>query len=92
MTPEKQALFIERVSKSILRLEGLQIVVYCDRNRRGKLTKQEKEDCTFLEIGNKVLSEINGEYIKNKYKIQSGIELGKILHQERVKYLKNLNS
>ena len=37
MTSSKKVEFIERVNKSILGLEGLQIVVYCDRNRFGKL-------------------------------------------------------
>ena len=90
MTPEKQVSFIERLSKSMLGLEGLQIVVYCDRNRFGKLTKEEKEQCTFLDIGNRVLNEINGKYIKQKYNTESGIEFGKKLHEERVKYIKNV--
>ena len=90
MTPEKQVSFIERVSKSALGLEGLQIVVYCDRNRSKELAKEEKEKCTFLEIGNKLLNDINGEYIKEKYNIKSGIEFGKKLHEERVKYMKYL--
>lgn len=89
MTPEKQVSFIERVSKSILGLEGLQIVVYCDRNRSGKLADEEKQKCTFLEIGNKILTEINGEYIKKKYNIENGKEFGDKLHEERVKYIKN---
>ena len=90
MTDAKKVEFIERVSKSVLGLEGLQIVVYCDRNRFGTLSDEEKKQCTFLEIGNKVLSEINGDYIKEKYNIQNGIEFGNRLHEERVKYLNKL--
>ena len=90
MTDSKKVEFIERVSKSILGLEGLQIVVYCDRNRFGSLSDEEKKQCTFLDIGNKLLSEINGEYIKEKYNIQNGIEFGNKLHEERVKYLNKL--
>jgi hypothetical protein len=67
MSLTKKVDFIERVSKSVLGLEGLQIVVYCDRNRFGSLSKDEKEKCTFLELGNKMLSEIDGKYIKEKY-------------------------
>ena len=89
MTPEKQVSFIERVSKSILGLEGMQIVVYCDRNRGEGLSIEEKQKCTFLEIGNKLLSEIDGEFIKEKYSIECGIELGRKLHEERVFYIKN---
>ena len=91
MTPEKQVYFIERVSKSMLGLEGLQIVVYCDRNRFGRLSEQEIKQCTFLEIGNKLLSEINGDYIKQKYNLENGIEFGNKLHEERVRYIKQLN-
>ena len=90
MTPEKQVSFIERVDKSILGLDGLQIVVYCDRNRFGELDEKEKQQCTFVDIGKKLLLEINGDYIKKKYNIQSGIELGNKLHEERVKWMKNI--
>ncbi len=89
MTPEKQVSFIERVSKSYLGLEGLQIVVYCDRNRGEGLSIKEKEICTFLEIGNKLLSEIDGKYLKKKYNIENGIEFGNKLHEERVNWFKN---
>lgn len=90
MTPAKKVDFIERVSKSVLGLEGLQIVVYCDRNRFGELSKEEKKQCTFLEIGNKVLDEIDGDYIKQKYHVESGIEFGNRLHEKRVEYIKKL--
>lgn len=90
MTPGKKVDFIERVSKSILGLEGLQIVVYCDRNRFGSLSGEEKEKCTFLELGNKLLSEIDGDYIKQKYNIESGIEFGNRLHEERVRFIRTL--
>ncbi len=88
MTASKKVEFIERVSKSALGLEGLQIVVYCDRNRLENLSKEEKKQCTFLEIGNKMLSEINGEYIKERYNIKNGIEFKNKLHNERVKWMK----
>ena len=90
MRNSKKVEFIEKVSKSALGLEGLQIVVYCDRNRIGNLSKEEREQCTFLEIGNKMLTEINGEYIKQKYNIESGIKFGKKLHEERVKWMKKM--
>ena len=44
MTPAKKVDFIERVSKSVLGLEGLQIVVYCDRNRFGELSNERVYD------------------------------------------------
>ena len=88
MSASKKVNFIERVSKSVLGLEGLQIVVYSDKNRSGKLSKEEKETCTFVNIGNKLLEEIGGEYIKQKYSIKEGIEFGKRLHEERVNWMK----
>lgn len=88
MSAAKKVDFIERVSKSVLGLEGLQIVVYCDRNRFGSLSNEEKEKCTFLELGKKLLSEIDGKYIKDKYNIESGIEFGNKLHEERVQWIK----
>lgn len=91
MTSRKKVAFIERVSKSVLGLDGLQIVVYCDRTRAGSLKQEEKEQCTFVEIGNKLLSEIDGEFIRQKYNIDGGIEFGNKLHEERVKYIKNKN-
>lgn len=91
MSDGKKVDFIERVSKSILGLEGLQIVVYCDRNRFGSLSDKEKKQCTFLEIGNKLLSEIDGNYIKEKYNIESGVNFGSKLHEERVKFIRTLN-
>ena len=91
MTPAKKVDFIERVSKSVLGLEGLQIVVYCDRNRFGSLSKEEKEKCTFLELGNKLLSEIDGKYIKEKYRIEESVQFGNKLHEERIKFIRTLN-
>lgn len=90
MTDSKKVEFIERVSKSVLGLEGLQIVVYCDRNRFGSLSSEEKKQCTFLELGNRLLSEIDGEYIKEKYNIESGVEFGNRLHEERVRLINKL--
>ena len=88
MKPTKQVEFLERVNKSVLGLDGLQIVVYSDRARMGNLTQEEKKLCTFAELGKKLIEEINGEYIKKKYNISEGLELKQKLHQERVENLK----
>ena len=87
MKPNKQVEFLERVNKSVLGLEGLQIVVYSDRARSGNLTEAEKKLCTFAELGKKLIEEINGEYIKKKYNISEGVELKQKLHEERVEEL-----
>ena len=90
MTPAKKVDFIERVNKSVLGLEGLQTVVYCDRNRFGELSHEEKEKCTFLEIGKRLLNEIDGKYIKEKCGIKESAQFGNKLHQERVKFIRTL--
>lgn len=86
MKPSKKVEFIERVDKSLLGLEGLQIVVISDKTSGGR--ENNIEDINFEEIGKQCINEINGEYIQNKYNIKPGIELGKKLHEERIKWLK----
>ena len=67
MTPPKQIDFITRVSKSMLGLEGMKIVVLCDRWRE----KEPPNDIKFDIIGNKILKEIDGNYIKENYNIKN---------------------
>ena len=81
MKPSKKTEFIERVDKSILGLDGLQIIVNADN----------KDAIDFAKIGKKCLKEIDGQYIKQKYRIKEGIELGNILHEERVIWMKKHN-
>ena len=78
MKPSKKVVFIERIDKSILGLDGLQIIINADN----------KDAENFETIGKKCLEEINGEYIKQKYGINEGIEFGNKLHQERVNWMK----
>lgn len=91
MTIPKKVTFIEKISKTNLGLKGLQIVVYSDRSRNIDATKEEIKDekYNFCKTGKKMLKEIDGEYIINKYGLEPGIELGKKLHEERVKWMKN---
>lgn len=91
MTVAKKVSFIEKIDKTTLGLKGLQIVVYCDRSRNTDSSKEEIKDeqYNFCKIGTKMLKEIDGEYIINKYNLKPGIEFGKKLHEERVKWLKN---
>jgi len=87
MKHAKKVEFIERVAKTYLGLDGLQIVVNADklssRNVDGK-------DVNFAEIGKKCLNEINGDYIRKKYGIEEGLKLGEKLHEERVRWMKNI--
>ncbi len=87
MTPAKQVSFLERVDKSLLGLEGLQIVVYSDRCRNID-DKIKNQEYNFSKLGKKMINEVNGEFIQSKYKLKPGIEFGRILHTERVRWLK----
>ena len=83
MTPQKQVQFIERVGKSYLGLDGLQLVVNADKGNIGEVEN-------FANLGKKVLDEINGEYIIKKYGKLSGLKIKQKLYEERVNYEKNL--
>lgn len=91
MTIAKKVTFIEKIDKTNLGLKGLQVVVYCDRSRNIGASKEEikEEKYDFYNIGRKMLKEIDGEYIINKYELKPGIEIGKKLHEERVKWMKS---
>ena len=84
MKPSKKVDFIERVDKSYLGLEGLQIVVDCDKGSRSNL------DYNFCEIGKKCLESITADKVSKKYNIKQGIALGKKLREERITWIKNL--
>ena len=86
MKPAKKVEFIERVDKSLLGLDGLQIVVICDKTSGGRPSS--KDDISFQYIGKKCLNEIDGEYIKNKYGLNPGIQFGNKLHEERISWMK----
>lgn len=85
MTPKKQVEFIEKVAKSELGLNGMKIVVCCDKCRNGEYPK----DVNFDIIGEKCIKEINGEYVKEKYHLEEGKEVCQKLHEERIHWLKN---
>ncbi len=86
MKPATKVTFIERIEKSKLGLEGLQIVVNADR--LGKQGENEKE-LEFLEIGKRCIKSVDGDFIKKKYNIEEGIQLKQKLHEERINWLKN---
>ena len=86
MKPSTKVDFIERVDKSLLGLDGLQIVVISDKTSGG--IESSKEDISFEEVGRKCLAQIDGEFIQNKYGLKPGIEFGNKLHEERIKWMK----
>lgn len=85
MTPAKQVDLIENASKSILGLDGLKIVVMCDKSRNGGFP-----EANFDKIGKSMLEIVTGDYIKEKYKIEDGIKIKNKLREERIKYLKEV--
>lgn len=84
MTPKKQVDFIERVSKSSLGLDGMKIVVLCDRWREEEIP----EDIIFDKIGKECIKQINGEYIKQKYDIKDMQDVKDLLRKERIEWIK----
>ena len=87
MMPSKKVEFIERVDKSLLGIDGLQINVISDKTSGGR--EENMEDINFETVGKQCLTEINGEYIKKKYNLEPGIQFGNKLHEERVKWMRN---
>ena len=87
MKPSKKVEFIERVDKSLLGLDGLQIIVISDKTSGGR--EENMEDINFETVGKQCLTEINGEYIKKKYNLEPGIQFGNKLLEERVKWMQN---
>lgn len=86
MKPSTKVDFIERVDKSLLGLDGLQIVVISDKISGGRPT--DVNDINFEKIGKMCLDEINGDYIQNKFGLKPGIQFGNKLHEERIKWMK----
>ena len=86
MKPSTKVDFIERVDKSLLGLDGLQIVVISDKISGGRPT--DVNDINFEKIGKMCLNEINGDYIQNKFGLKTGIQFGNKLHEERIKWMK----
>ncbi len=90
MSASKKVELIEHVANSMLGLEGLKIVVACDKSRSN--LKSTLNSITFDKIGKECLSKINGEFIKNKYPKIEGEQFGKKLHEERVKWIKSIDN
>jgi len=86
LTVQKKVQFIERVGRSNLGLEGMQIVVTADRKGRGNL--ETEENIQFQEIGEKCLKEVTGRDIIQKYGEVENENFKKLLHQERVEWMK----
>lgn len=91
MTPKKQVEFIEAIGKSILGLEGLKIVVACDKNRSSSDLETTLKQIQFAELGKKCLDTISGEKISQKYPNLIGKAFGEKLHEERINWIKSID-
>lgn len=85
MTPAKKVQFIERIAKTKLGLDGLQIVVIADKCSTRDI---KEEEISFAEIGKRCIQEINGEVIKSKYPSIEGEQIRERLHAKRVSWMK----
>lgn len=88
MTVNKKVSFIERVAKSRLGLEGLEIVVMADKCSTREI---KEEEITFAKIGKRCLEEVNGDVIKAKYPDIEARQFANKLHQERCIWLKHID-
>lgn len=83
MRPAKQVEFLEKVDRSCLGLDGLQLVVNADKGKRENLEN-------FADLGKELLCKINGKYILNKYGDIGGLEIKQKLYEERISYIKTM--
>jgi tRNA nucleotidyltransferase (CCA-adding enzyme) len=82
MSVGKKVQFIEKVSKSMLGLEGLKIVMLADK-------KADKVESDFVEIGKEIMTRFDGNYIIEKYQISDYTKIPALQHKERVSWLKH---
>lgn len=85
MSISKRVQFIERVSKTKLGLNGLQIVVIADKcsSRDTKM-----DNISFEDIGEECIKKVTGKKVKDKYPNLIGEKFKEKLHQERVEWMK----
>ena len=88
MTARKKVIMIEQVGKSLLGLEGLKVVVACDRNKENEDILKTFNQIEFDEIGNRCLKEINGDLIKKEYPNLEGKKICDKLHERRTNWMK----
>ncbi len=91
MTPKKQVELIENIAKSMLSLEGLKIVVACDKNRDRQNLQTTFHQIEFAKLGEECLKQISGEKIQEKYPNLAGKAFGEKLHEERINWIKSID-
>lgn len=91
MTAKKQVELIESVGKSMLGLEGLKIVVACDKSRHQENLQDTFEQIEFARLGAECLQQITGNKIQKQYPNLIGKQFGEKLHQERINWIKSID-
>lgn len=91
MTVKKQVELIESVGKSMLGLEGLKIVVACDKSRYQENLQDTFKQIEFARLGEECLQQITGNKIQKQYPNLIGKQFGEKLHQERINWIKSID-
>ncbi len=86
MKPEKQVDLLVMLNRSALGLEGMQVVVECDKTS----SETHQKNTNFAHIGKCMLKSVNGKTITLENIKEEDREI--ILKKERIKWLKNLQS
>ena len=84
MTPAKKVSFIERIDKTLLGLDGLQIIVDADNMSEVVDINQ------FAEVGRKIIDCVNGKEVMERYNLMEGVKVASKMHEFRVEYLKKI--
>lgn len=85
MTASKKVSFIEKINKTLLGLDGLQIIVDADNMLEDTNKNQ------FANLGYEVINCTNGNKVMQEYGITEGIKIASKMHEIRVAYLKSCN-
>lgn len=84
MKPAKQVDLIEKLEKSELGLDGMQIVVIADKSRKNEIIEE-----NIGKIGHEILKKVTAKDIMKKFELKEGPEVKEKLRQERISFIKN---
>lgn len=85
MKPAKQVDLIEKLEKSELGLDGMQIVVMADKTRKNEII-----EVKIGKIGHEILKAVTATDVMKKYELKEGPEVKEKLRQERIAWIKKI--
>ncbi len=91
MTAKKQVELIENIDKSMLGLQGLKIVVACDKSRYQEDLQETFKQIKFATLAEQCLQQVTGDKIRKQYPNLIGKQFGEKLHQERINWIKSID-